>query len=139
MKRTLALLLASLLVVFGLTACGCSAKDAGTTQNGNATTNNGMTDNGQTGNGTNGNGQSGNGASGNGQTNGNNGKNDNNHEGGIFSETGDMIQEGVDDVENAITGNDTRNRNSDATYGDMLDNGRVNDQDGILTDNNKRR
>ncbi len=128
MKRSLTLLLASLFLVFSLTACGGNGKNSngqnGNNQNDSAATgesaeNNGSTapaDNG-TANGNN-NGTATNGTANNGGTNGNN---DN---GGLVDDTGDVLEDigngtrdVLDDAGRALTGNNgTTNRSANGTY-----------------------
>lgn len=134
MKRSLTLLLASLLLVFSLTACGGDEKQQDTNQNGSAVTN---SDN-ANGNKNDTDDRSDNGTNGNG-----------NGTGSLAQDAGDAVTDGIDDVKDgiddvgdALTGDNvqnsttskTRNTTGGATYGQMLRNGRVHDQDGNLTD-----
>ena len=140
MKRSLTLLLASLLLVFTLTACGRGNQQDTANQNGQnngAVTENGANDN--------------NGAildNGPADQNGANGNNNGNSLAGDVEDTvRDGVNEvgrGIEDVGDAITGNDvnrtegTTNQTGStlggATYEQMLRNARVRDTDGILTD-----
>lgn len=134
MKRSLTLLLASLLLVCSLAACG-SDKKQDTNQNDSAVTNSGnanedkndtMTDD-RT------------------DTNGDNGTGT----GSLAQDAGDAVTDGIDDVKDgmedvgdALTGDNTQNgaaankthSTGGVTYGQMLRNGRVHDTDGDLTD-----
>lgn len=132
MKRSLTLLLASLLLVFSLTACGGDDKQQDTAnQDGSAVTN---SDN----------------ANGNGSSADNNGTNGNGSgTGSLAGDAGDAVTDGIDDVTDGIddvgdaltggdsqngTANKTRNTAGGVSYGQMLRNGRVHDRDGDLTD-----
>lgn len=131
MKRSLTLLLASLLLVLSLTACGGDDKQQDTAnQNGSAVTN---SDN-----------ANGNGAADNNGTNGNG-----SGTGSLAQDAGDAVTDGIDDVADGIddvgdaltgdngqngTANKTRNTTGGVSYGQMLRNGRVHDRDGDLTD-----
>lgn len=135
MKRSLTLLLVSLLLVFSLTACGRDKNQQDTNQNGSAVTNSdnasgntndALTDDRNDSNTANGNGS-----------------------GSLAQDAGNAVTDGIDDVKNGIedvgdaitgdnvqngTANKTRNTTGGATYGQMLQNGRVHDRDGNLTD-----
>jgi hypothetical protein len=139
MKRSLTLLLTLALLVCSLTACGGNddqrdqnndtvmdgeAADNGTTAN-NGTTDNDTADNNGTTNGD---------STTNGTTNGmTNGTGDS-----LLDDAGDAIHNGVDDVEDTLTGDDNATTRSSTTggisYRQMLENGRVHDTDGDLTD-----
>lgn len=118
MRRSLALLCTSLLLVFALTACGGDKQTDGV--NDGVNDNNGVTDNGTTGNDV---------------TNGMNDNLDDNLNSGTGQGTLDsgvpgdpVLGDGVADGANpqsAVRG---------ATYGQMLRNGRVHDTDGFLND-----
>lgn len=128
MKRSLTLLLASLLLVFSLTACGGDNKQD-TNQNGSAVTN---SDN-AGGNGTDG------AADDRTDSNGTNGSGSLAEDAGNAVTDGiDDVADGIDDVGDALTGdNGTVGKTRSAggvTYGQMLRNGRVHDRDGDLTD-----
>ena len=122
MKRSLTLLLASLFLVFSLTACGGNGKN-NNGQNGNDQNNSAVTgdtagnnsNNGPAENGTNGtanNGTTANGGTNNGTTNHNNG--------GLIDDTGDVLEDigngtsdVLDDAGRALTGNNgTANRSA---------------------------
>ena len=122
MKRSLTLLLASLFLVFSLTACGGNGKN-NNGQNGNDQNNSAVTgdtagnnsNNGPAENGTNGtanNGTTANGGTNNGTTNHNNG--------GLIDDTGDVLEDigngtrdVLDDAGRALTGsNGTTNRST---------------------------
>ena len=127
MKRNLALVLASFLLVFSLTACGGDDQSNSSNNNTAGTDDNqGILDT----NGTNG-------------TDGNDSLNDAIDD--TKDQMDDAITEGKDQVEDALTGNDNNSNVSDSTvkqsardgrvtYGQMLRNGRVHDTDGDLTD-----
>jgi hypothetical protein len=130
MKRSLTLLLTLALLVFSLTACGGSNDQQD--QNNDAVMGGEITDNGTTAdNGTTNNDTTAN----NGTTNGSttdNGTGDN-----LMDDTGNAIQNGVDDVEDTLTGdNNTTSRSTTGgiSYRQMLENARVHDTDGDLTD-----
>lgn len=133
MKRSLTLLLASLLLVFTLTACGRNdSQNNGGQNNGTTAGDNAVTGN---PNGSNGNDTM---APGNGTNNGVNGSG-----GTIGQDIGGAIQNGVDDMEDALTGDNgttngttdqNRSRTGGVTYEEMLRNARVHDTDGVLTD-----
>lgn len=130
MKRSLTLLLASLLLVFSLAACGGDNKQD-TNQNGSAVT---SSDN----------------ANGNGTDNATDDRTDSNgtNGGSLAEDAGNAVTDGIDDVadgiddvgdaltgDNAQTGTANKTRSTGgATYGQMLRNGRVHDRDGDLTD-----
>lgn len=139
MKRSLTLLLASLLLVFSLTACGGNDKQQDTNQNGGAVTDSGNA--------------SGNGGAANDRTDnngtGSNGNGNGAGTGSLAQDAGnavtdgiDDVKDGIDDVGDALTGNSgqngtaskTRNTTGGVSYGQMLRNGRVHDRDGDLTD-----
>ena len=120
MKRSLTLLLASLFLVFSLTACGRSNQNSND-QNGNATTNGTAGTNETYGAGENAN----NGTANNGTTNNetaNNGTD--NHNGGLIDDTGDVLEDigngtrdVLDDSGRALTGNNgTVNRSANGAY-----------------------
>lgn len=122
MRRNLALLLTSLLLVFSLTACGGDKKDDGTNDNvgGNGVTNgetNGTND--VTGNG-------------DGVDHGT----DDGILGGTSGDTGTPDPLPTDDPVTGTTdgANQQNARVRGATYGQMLRNGRVHDTDGFLKD-----
>ena len=101
MKRSLTLLLASLMLVFALTACGGrdnASQDSGQNESQNESTAVG--------------GDSANGGS-NGQTGGNNGS--------LLEDAGNAVEDGLNGMENAvddITGNTAKNQNGSAgTHG----------------------
>ena len=116
MKRSLTLLLASLFLVFSLTACGGNGKNNG--QNGNDQNNSAVTgdtagNNAENGtNGTANNGNTSNGGANNGTTN--------NGNGGLVDDTGDVLEDigngtrdVLDDAGRALTGNNgTSNRSA---------------------------
>lgn len=118
MRRSLALLFTSLLLVFALTACGGDKRNDGVNDGvNNATGNNGVTDNGVLDNGT----------AGNNATNGlNNGTGQGTLDSGVPGDPvlGDGVADGAN-PQSAVRG---------ATYGQMLRNGRVHDTDGFLND-----
>lgn len=124
MNRSLSLLLASLLLVFVLTACGRTnnQQDNTAAENGNAVTGTDTTDNGALNNGTTGN---------------NNAANDHNTVGNDLSnagnavvdgveDVGDAVRDGANDVGNALTGNNanstrsTGNTRAGAAYDQMI-------------------
>jgi ABC-type oligopeptide transport system substrate-binding subunit len=130
MKRSLTLLLTLALLVCSLTACGGNNDQqdrnddtvmGGETADNNMTADNGMTNNGATAN--------------NGTTNDSttdNGTGDN-----LLDDAGNAIRNGVDDVEDTLTGdNNTTSRSATGgiSYRQMLENARVHDTDGDLTD-----
>lgn len=134
MKRSLTLLVASLLLVFSLTACGGNDKqqDNNANQNGSAVTG---SDNAADNNDN---------AANNGENNANGNQDDS-----LMDDVGDAItdgandvKDGIDDVGDAITGdntntgtaNRTRGTTGGATYEQMLRNARVHDRDGYLKD-----
>ena len=127
MKKNLMLLLVSALLVYSLTACGCAARDTGTTQNNpTAETTQPEANNGDTNNGA-----ANSGSSDTGVGNGTDGANigDGNTIGSgesMLENAGDAIQDGVNDAADAITGNDSANGDGVA-IDDMLRNGRVRD------------
>jgi len=136
MKRRLPLLLAALVLVFALTACG--GGDESQSQNGgsNGTTEN---QNGTTGsqNGTAGTQNGGNGndsaVTGGGDQNGT--TDQNNGIAGGLEDAGEDLKNGMEDVGDALTGNDSRARTaSGSSYSQMVQNARVHDRDGDLTD-----
>ena len=118
MKRSLTLLLASLFLVFSLTACGGNGKNNngqnGNDQNNSAVTGDTAGNNGNT-NGTTNNGNAENGTTANGDTN--NGTTNHNN-GGLIDDTGDVLEDigngtrnVLDDAGRALTGNNgTANR-----------------------------
>nr|WP_326185074.1 hypothetical protein [uncultured Oscillibacter sp.] len=123
MKRSLTLLLASLLLAFSLAACGGDNKQD-TNQNGSAVT---SSDN----------------ANGNGTDNATDDRTDSNgtNGGSLAEDAGNAVTDGIDDVGDALTGDNAQNGTANktrstggATYGQMLRNGRVHDRDGDLTD-----
>ena len=133
MKKTLSILLASLLLVFTLTACGGDRKDSGTDTGGNAATDtNGSGNAGGSGiNGTDGTGDSGPG----GQDDALAGGEANGTAPGDGALTGDDAMTGDD----ALTGTDTgtaakQTHRAGASYDQMLRNARVHDTDGKLWD-----
>ena len=147
MIKHLTLLLTTALLLFSLTACGCSAKDsgsngsavvggetAGTTED--STSPNTGTSNGESGAGTGGGSSNGSGGSQNGSTNGN---------GTTVSNAGDTL---LDDAQNAVNDglNDAKDALDNATakaggtsFRQMMRNGRVHDTDGDLTDGENSR
>ena len=120
MKRSLTLLLASLFLVFSLTACGGNGKNNngqnGNDQNNSAVTGDTAGNNGNT-NGTTNNGNAENGTTANGDTN--NGTTNHNN-GGLIDDTGDVLEDigngtrnVLDDAGRALTGNNgTANRST---------------------------
>ena len=115
MKRSLTLLLASLMLVFTLTACGRgdgTPQDSG--QNGNQSES--AVVGGDSANG----GNNGNGSNNGNQSSGNNGNNSTNGEtnGGdnsLLEDAGNAVEDGLNGMENAVddmTGDTARNRNS---------------------------
>ena len=140
MKRSLTLLAVSLLLVCSLTACGGNGKqqDNNANQNGSAVTG---SDNAAGNNGN---------AANNGNT-ANNGENNTNgnRDDSLMEDVGDAItdgandvRDGIDDVGDALTGNNAKNgianrtsgTTGGTTYEQMLRNARVHDRDGDLTD-----
>ncbi|WP_295583579.1 hypothetical protein [uncultured Oscillibacter sp.] len=132
MRRSFTLLLASLLLVFTLTACGRDDKQDGTAGNQPATEDagnnagDGLLENGPADNGPADNGPADNG-------------------GTLGGDVGDTVTNGMDDVEDglrdagdALTGNGTVNKTRSpapgVSYEQMLRNARVHDRDGDLTD-----
>lgn len=136
MRRSLTLLVASLLLVFSLTACGGNDKqqDNSANQNGSAVTGSDSAG-GNNGN-TNGS------ANTNGNTNG--GKDDSlmDDVGDAITDGADDVKDGIDDVGDALTGDTAKNGTASRTrgttggtsYEQMLRNARVHDRDGDLTD-----
>lgn len=128
MKRNLMLLLVSALLVFSLTGCGCASKDAGTTQNSDVPT----TEDTQSGAGTNdtaGSGGSGSSAQdrpSNGTDGANTGDGNTIGSGSSGSGSGGSGDSIMEDVGDAMTGNDTAGEGGVA-IDDMLRNGRVRD------------
>ena len=135
MSKSLMLILTMAMLVWSLTACGCTAKQAGEQEQ---TSNNGQSDSaivddnnsGGSGGGAANSGESGSAANGSGAGNDQNGSAGN----GV----GDAITNGIDDmtgaVENAgdaLTGNSAT---GGVSYEQMLRNARVHDRDGDLTD-----
>lgn len=112
MKRSLTLLLASLMLVFALTACG--GRDNGSQDNGQNESQSESTAVG---------GDSANGGS-NGQTDGTNGNSTTNGEtasggsnGSLLEDAGNAVEDGLNGMENAvedITGNTAKNQNGSA-------------------------
>ena len=138
MKRCLMLFMTTALLVFSLAACGCSAQQAGTdtdSQNGGSSQN-------DTGN------QndsavldSDNGSTNNGSANSGTGSTDQtpndplyDEDGNIIDDTLDGISDAVDDVGDAVTGNDMHEITGGVSYEQMLRNGRIHDRDGNLKD-----
>lgn len=136
MKKKLAIFLTAAAMVLSLAACGNQdnknngAANNGTTNNG--TTNNGTTNNGTTNNGTNNHGTT------------NNGTANNNHNSvgddlkDAANDVGDAVGDAVDGVQDALDGknaNNSRTNTANTTsFQQMLDNARVHDRDGVLTD-----
>ena len=133
MKRSLTLLLASLMLVFALTACGGNDKQQDNTQNGSAVTGSDNANESQNG----------------GETGGSGSTGDDTNGGSLAEDAGDAVTDGIDDVKDGIdeagdiltgdnaqsgTTNQTRNTTGGVTYGQMLRNSRVHDRDGDLTD-----
>lgn len=132
MKRSLTLLVASLLLVFSLTACGGNDKqqDNSANQNGSAATG---SDN-----------ATGNNAADNGENSANGNRDDSlmDDVGDAITDGAEDVKDGIDDVGDAMTGdnantgtaNQTRGTTGGATYEQMLRNARVHDRDGNLKD-----
>ena len=123
MKRNLMLLLVSALMVYTLTGCGCSSRDAGTTQTPPTTSQETQTETTQPENSTLPNGTDGN-NTGDGNTTGSG--NSGNGGNSIMEDTGDAIRDGVENATDAMTGNGTA-ANDGVAIDDMLRNGRVRD------------
>ena len=143
--KHLTLLLTAALLVFNLTACGCSAKDSGS--NGSAvvggetagTTNDSTSPNTGTSNGEPGAGTGGGANSENTAPNGSTNDTHNNAENGnsLVDDAQNAVNEGIDDVQNALDGNSDTAKNSSAggvSFRQMMRNGRVHDTDGDLTE-----
>ena len=118
MKRNLMLLLVSAMLVYTLTGCGCSSRDAGTTQTEPTTPPETQTETTQPEDNSLPNGTDGN-NTGDGNTIGSGSSGSDNSSGS----NGDSIME---DVGDAMTGNDTA-ANDGVAIDDMLRNGRVRD------------
>jgi len=116
-KRNLMLLLVSALLVYTLTGCGCSSRDAGTTQAEPTTPPETQTETTQPEDNSLPNGTDGN-NTGDGNTIGSGEA--------MLEDAGDAIRDGVDDATDAITGNDTA-AGDGVAIDDMLRNGRVRD------------
>lgn len=138
-SKHLTLLLVSALMLFSLAACGCSAKDKGNagtnnTVTGSETVENGSADTGK------GNAANSNGSVIDGSTNGNVNDTHNgtaNNGNSLVDDAQNAVNEGIDDVQNALDGNNGTAKNSSAggvSFRKMLENGRVHDKDGDLTD-----
>lgn len=142
--KHLTLFLTAALLVFNLTACGCSAKDSGSTgdavvggettgtTNDNTSPNTG-TSNGETGAGTGGGNQSADTANGSSHS----GSSD----GGLLNDAQNAVNDGINDVKDALDGTtDTaKSRAGGVSFQKMLENGRVHDRDGDLTDGENSR
>ena len=117
MKRNLMLLLVSALLVYTLTGCGCSSRDAGTTQPQTAIPPETQTETTRPEDSTLPNGTDGN-NTGDGNTIG--------PGEAMLDDAGDAIRDGVDNATDAMTGNDNA-ANDGVAIDDMLRNGRVRD------------
>ena len=142
MMKHLTLLLTAALLVFNLTACGCSAKDSGSTTTGQETTGttedsaspNTGTSNGEAGAGTGStSGGSQNGSSGaSGEAGSNTGGTANSDgTGSLLEDAGDALKDGANDVKDALDGS---SKAGGVSFRQMVRNARVHDTDGILTD-----
>ena len=155
--KHLTLLLAAALLVFNLTACGCSAKDSGSTTTGQETT--GTTEDSTSPNTGTSNGESGAGtgsSSGSGSTSGSNsGGSQNGSSGGsgeagsntggtansdgtgsLLEDAGDALKDGANDVKDALDGS---SKAGGVSFRQMVRNARVHDTDGDLTDGENSR
>jgi len=146
MKRMFTLLLALAMVVSCLTACGCTASQDGageqaspdnqnsSTTAGNENSNSGTAGSNDANSGSQGTGSdSGVGNAGD-MGNGTDTAPDNGNS--ILDDAGNAIENGVNDMENALDGTDStaKSRANGISYGKMLENARVHDKDGDLTD-----
>ena len=149
--KHLTLLLTAALLVFNLTACGCSAKDSGSTTTGQETTGttedstspNTGTSNGEAGAGTGStsgstSGGSQNGASGgSGEAGSNTGGTANSDStGSLLEDAGDALKDGANDVKDALDGS---SKAGGVSFRQMVRNARVHDTDGDLTDGENSR
>lgn len=150
--KHLTLLLAAALLMFSLTACGCSAKDSGSndsavvggetagTTNDSASPNTG-TSNGETGAGTgNSSGSAAGGESNGGSTSGTQNGTENGNS--LVDDAQNAVNEGINDVQDALDGSSNTAKNSSAggvSFRQMMRNGRVHDTDGDLTDGENSR
>ncbi|MDD3347693.1 hypothetical protein [Oscillibacter sp.] len=133
MKRSSTLFLASVLLVFTLTACGRKQPVTNPAQDNVPTTEDSI-----------GNGTTGNGTTGNNALDGTTNYPENGTNGSLAGDVGNAVTNGIDDVEDAVTGenlpgeNRTTNRTGTTTggvtYEQMLRNARVHDTDGYLRD-----
>ena len=158
MIKHLTLMLAAALLVFNLTACGCSAKDSGNTGNtaagqettgttNDSTSPNTGTSNGESGAGTGGGsmtgGQNTNGGSSGNSTSGTNGDSQNGSTGGnsLLDDAQNAVNNGIDNAQNALDGtnNAAKSHAGGVSFQKMLENGRVHDRDGDLTDGENSR
>lgn len=151
MRRSLALFLSSLMLVFALTACGGSDQPSnGAGDNDNAGTENGTGTTGGSGEDANAGGITG-GENGTNGTNGSNGSNDTNGTNGSIQDdmgqigddirddmqqAGDNIQNGMDDLTGGNPSGISANGQPrlGASFSQMVRNARVHDKDGDLTD-----
>jgi len=162
--KRLTLLLATALLVFGLTACGCSSKDSGNngsavvggetagtqsdsaspntgTSNGESGSGTGSSTNGENNSGTSGSANSGSGSGTGGSMNDGSGTSGSGSSGAdsgnsLLDDAQDAVDQGINNARNALDGTTgtTRNRAGGVSFQKMLENGRVHDRDGDLTD-----
>ena len=149
--KHLTLLLTAALLVFNLTACGCSAKDSGSTTTGQETTGttedstspNTGTSNGESGAGTGSTSGSNSGGSQNGSSSasGEAGSNtggtaNSDGTGSLLEDAGDALKDGANDVKDALDGS---SKAGGVSFRQMVRNARVHDTDGDLTDGENSR
>ena len=149
--KHLTLFLTAALLVFNLTACGCSAKDSGSTTTGQETTGttedsaspNTGTSNGEAGAGTGSTSGSTSGGSQNGASGGSGEAGSNTggtaYSGGtgsLLEDAGDALKDGANDVKDALDGS---SKAGGVSFRQMVRNARVHDTDGDLTDGENSR
>ena len=160
MTKRLTLLLATALLVFGLTACGCSSKDSGNngsavvggetagtqsdstspntgTSNGESGSGTGSSTNGENNSGSSGSANSGSGSGTGGSMNDGSGSSASGSSGAdsgnsLLDDAQDAVDQGINNARNALDG--TKSRAGGVSFQKMLENGRVHDRDGDLTD-----
>ena len=137
MLKRLTLLLTAAMLLLGLTACGCSAKDSNSTGTGNAAVSNGSPAEGETTPPQ----QNSTGSSAAGDSGSippvvsDSAANTPNNDHTLLKDAQTAVDQGINDVKDALDGTDATPRSTGGvSFRRMLENGRVHDRDGDLTD-----